>query len=489
MIGQIKLIGGVKTIVPLDKNLVPELDLSTPDNALLKFSNADNSIVDTGWCGITSHNGRIKSLVPSTYMKFNVGYGNSYEEAVFNCMDRCQLVVGNSNNIQGQGWHTTFGNGNLSNALYDSTVFQFGAGNRTTSRISGLGLQIGIGNCSTSTNASSFMTGMNNSDVGLHDLPAECVACQGISENYVYGASNTIGSAWTNVFGGGNRVDCWASINSYCYDPVTGCYQCTINTKVVGTNHVFGNSNIICGAGNTTVGHSNRASFALNSVMVGISNVICGRPEAGFKYNQFLIGINNTSCGYDNTAIGSSNCLLGTNQTKLGSYGNMAAGAGAAIAIGHSANASYCCGFTASEVKTGGVAATLPSGLPTPGYNQGNEIIGGMHIISGKGTLAQFSEAMTVFGHTGRNYHGYIHFYDVGAMCTHITSKYDGTARDDNITNPVMCDGTVSLPYSDWNQWHVSGRDFWSDIFMSPTVTNLAAFANCHVNVSIRVIW
>ena len=223
--------------------------------------------------------------------------------------------------------------------------------------------------------------------------------------------------------------------------------------------------------------------------MIGISNVICGCSDAGFKYNQIMIGVNNFSYGYDNTSIGASNCLCGTNQTKLGSYGLMAAGASGAIAIGHGANAIYCCGFTASEVKTGGISATTPSGAATPGYNPGNEIIGGMHIISGKGTLAQFSEAMTVFGHTGRNFQGYVHFYDAGAMCLHINSKYDNSMYDTSVTNPVMCDGTLSLPYNDWNQWHLSSKDFWNDIFMTPTVTNLAAFANCYVNVSIRVIW
>ena len=428
MIGQIKLIGGVKTIVPLDKNLVPELDLSTPNNALLKFSNVDNTIRGTGWKEVVQCNGQVHSLTLEGTVTCNrsIDITRSYSPNTWGtynweCPERDRLAIGASNLLNGHGYKQIYGFANVACPMCDSTTILLGSANyQCVGATTGLALGIGVFNYFYNNQGSTAIYGLSNCNYGIcaTDLPAECAACAGISENAIVGINNHVCSAWSHVHGSGNIIGGWASINSE--DPDT---HVITNTKIVGTIDVFGNSNNVHGAGTLVYGHNNSSCYSLNTALIGVDNHAYGCSDAGYKYNQFAFGINNCSRGFDTIAIGTTNTVNAPATTNIGHWNTIAAGAAGGLAIGNGAYVYHCNGFTRSAIRAGG------SGIG-PGTTCATNYATGVWMVSGCGTLNDFYYAMAAGGQVEHQFVGDLKL-SLGATCAtfNFMNKYNGVCR------------------------------------------------------------
>ena len=155
MIGIVKTIDGVKKIVPLDKQLVAGLDSNIPDNAILKFSNADNRVVSTGWREVVQCNGQVHSLTLASAATSNRsidmtrGYSpNAWGTYNWECPDRDRMAIGAANQMNGYGFKQAYGFANIACPMCDSTTILLGSVNaQCVGATSGLALGVGVFNC------------------------------------------------------------------------------------------------------------------------------------------------------------------------------------------------------------------------------------------------------------------------------------------------------------------------------------------------------
>ena len=485
MVGIVKTIGGVKKIVPLDKTLAPAMDI-VPDNTIMKFSNATNSLVDTSWKEITKCNGQIRALTlsgtQSCHRAIDITRStspNAWGTYNWECPDRDRMAIGAGNQMNGYGFKQAYGFANVACPMNDSTTIFLGSVNcQKAGSTSGLALGVGVFNDFHHTIASAMAIGLNNKMYGLIDMPSECTACNGVADSTAYGISNCVCSAWSHVHGSANNISGWATINIT--DPET---HITTPTKIVGTMNAFGNSNILSGAGVTAIGGNNRAESALNSALIGINNCAYGNStDANYRYNQFLFGITNVSRGHDTITIGTANCTDAPASTNIGHWNCVCEGAAGALVIGNGSCAYYHCGFTRSIIRSGGSGVGAGT---TPATNYAART----WMISGCGTLLDFYYAVShegaPYGLKQSNFMGHIKLSLSAGVCAHLdaTNKYSGTAYTIEQPDAVyFTDGAFS--FNDSVEWFLSGTNIHDNYILG----HVWDYRNCPVEAHLTFV-
>lgn len=481
MIGIVKTIDGVKKIVPLDKQLVAGLDSNIPDNAILKFSNADNRVVSTGWREVVQCNGQVHSLTLASAATSNrsIDISRSYTPNTWGtynweCPNRDRMAIGAGNIMNGYGFKQAYGFANVACPMNDSTTILLGSANaQCVGATSGLAMGIGVYNDFYHTVGTSIAYGLDNDIYGICDpnLPAECAACAGISESTVFGIGNKICSAWSHAHGSGNTLSGWSSINVT--DPDT---HITTNSKVLGSLFVFGNNNCAHGSGVIALGHSNTSCYGLNTVMLGMDNHTYGCSEAGYKFNQLLFGINNCSCGYDTVAIGTASCINAPHATAVGRWNTICAGAAGGLAIGNGAYVYHCCGFTRSLIRVGGSGGGVGT---TPATQYSTQI----WIVSGCGTLNDFYYAMAHGGAIEHRFTGDLKLA-LGATCGtfNFMNKYNGSARTEQLSGDIwFTDGSFSFQNN--VEWFLASTNTHDNFLLR----DVYQYINCPVEAHITL--
>lgn len=478
MIGIVKTIDGVKKIVPLDKTLAPAMNI-VPDNTIMKFSNATNSLVDTGWKEITQCDGQIRALTlvgdVSCHRVIDITRShnpNTWGTYNWECPDRDRMAIGAGNSMLGYGFKQVYGFANVACPMCDSTTILIGSVNcQKVGATTGLAMGMGVYNDFYHAQGSAISYGLSNCIYGIcsPDLPAELAACAGIAESLAFGINNKICTAWSVAYGLNNTLGGWTSINVE--DPET---HVVTNQKIVGTALAFGNDNVSHGAGIIIMGHSNCSNYALNSVMLGIDNHACGCPEAGYKYNQFMLGINNYTSGYDVVAIGTSNHVYAPASVSIGNWNTICAGAAGGIAIGNGAYVYSHRGFTRSLIRTGGAGTG-------PGKTTANQYSTMLWIINGCGTLEDFYYAMATFGTKDHNFLGDLKV-SLGAACANynMMNKYSGQTRSDQLSGDVWFTGG-SISFQDNVEWFISGTNTHENYVMRDAYQYLHCPVEAHI--------
>lgn len=482
MIGIVKTIDGVKKIVPLDKQLVAGLDSNIPDNAILKFSNADNRVVSTGWREVVQCNGQVHSLTLASAATSNRAIDitrsfapNAWGTYNWDCPDRDRMAIGAGNQMNGYGYKQAYGFANVACPMGDSTTILIGSVNcQKTGATTGLAMAAGVSNNFYHTSGSAIIYGLVNNMYGVcdPDLPAECAACVGISESSIFGINNHVCVAWSHAHGSGNTLYGWASINVT--DPETGI---TTNSKALGSSFVFGNSNRAHGAGVVIMGHSNCTMYALNSAIYGIDNHAEGCSDAGYKYNQFLFGINNCSCAFDTIAVGTSNRAYAPASTIVGRWNIVCAGAAGGVAIGNGAVVQNRCGFTRSLIRTGGSGSGPGTSTATNYFTQ-------LWMVSGCGTLEGFYRAMSEFGTKDHNFLGDLKVA-LGATCANfdMMNKYNAASRSEQLSGDIWFTGG-NFSFQDNVEWFISGTNAHDNYIMR----NAYQYLTCPVEAHIALV-
>ena len=480
MVGIVKTIDGVKKIVPLDKTLAPAMDI-VPDNTIMKFSNATNSLVDTGWKEITKCDGQIRALTLGATVGCHraIDITRSYSPNAWGtynweCPDRDRMAIGSANQMNGYGYKQAYGFANVACPMNDSTTILLGSVNcQKAGATSGLAMGIGVFNDFGHTASPAIAIGLSNKVCGLIDMPSECATCNGIADSTVYGIANTVCSAWSHIHGSANNVSGWATINII--DPET---QIGTPTKIVGTMNAFGNGNILTGAGVTAIGGNNCAFSALNSTMVGINNYVYGNSvDANYRYNQFLFGISNISRGHDTVAVGTANCVNAPAATVIGHWNTICEGAAGGLAIGNAATVYYRCGFTRSLIRTGGSGTGAGT---TTATNYSTNV----WIISGWGTLNDFYYAMVHGGAKEHRFTGDLKLA-LGATCGEFNfmNRYNGTARTEHLSGDIwFTDG--SFAFQDGVEWFLAATNTHDNFLLR----NAYQYINCPVEAHITLV-
>jgi hypothetical protein len=478
MVGIVKTIDGVKKIVPLDKTLAPAMDI-VPNNTIMKFSNATNSLVDTGIRAVSKCDGKVHALnfsgLCNKPIDISGGGNNNWGTYNWDCPDRDRLVLGSNNHMNGYGYKQIYGFANIACPMGDSTTILLGSANyQCVGAANGLAMAAGVFNYFYNSSGTTITYGLSNCSYGIcsADLPAECAACAGISESTLIGINNKVYTAWSHVHGSGNTLGGWASINST--DPET---HITTNVKSLGSSYVFGNSNTAHGAGVVVFGHTNTSCYALNSVMVGVDNHAYGCSEAGYKYNQFMLGINNCTCGYDTTAIGVSNHVYAPATTAVGNWNTICAGAAGGLAIGNGALVKNHRGFTRSLIRAGGAGEG-------PGKSVANMYTTQIWLVSGCGTLEDFYYAMQEFGTIDHLFMGDLKI-SLGATVANFDkmNKYSGATWSDQGSGDLWFTGG-SFSFQPNVEWYLSGTNTHENYIMH----NVYQYLHCPVEAHITLV-
>ena len=480
MLAIVKTIDNVKQLVPLDKTLAPAMDI-VPNNTIMKFSNTTNSLVDSGWQEITQCNGQIRALTLSGDMvchrsiditrSYNPNTWGTYN---WECPNRDRMAIGAGNAMNGYGYKQVYGFANVACPMCDSTTILLGSVNaQCYGATSGLTMGIGVYNYFYHKIGTTISYGLSNCNYGICDpnLPAECAACEGISESSLIGIYNKVCTAWSHVHGSSNTLGGWSSINTT--DPET---HITTNSKAVGSNFAFGNSNCAHGAGVTIMGHSNCSCYALNSVIIGIDNHLYGCSEAGYKYNQFALGIANCSCAYDILSLGTSNTINAPMSTAVGRWNVICAGAAGGLALGNGAVVKNCRGFTRSLIRVGGAGTG-------PGTSADTAYITQTWMISGCGTLEDFYYAMAGFGTKDHNFIGDLKLA-LGATCGsfNMMNKYSGASRSEQLSGDVWFTGG-SFSFQDNVEWFLAGTNTHDNFIMRDVYQYLHCPVEAHISI------
>lgn len=482
MIGIVKTIDGVKKIVPLDKQLVAGLDSNIPDNAILKFSNADNHVVSTGWREVVQCNGQVHSLTLDSTATSNrvIDISRSYTPNTWGtynweCPNRDRMAIGAGNVMNGYGFKQLYGFANVACPMNDSTTILIGSVNcQKTGATTGLAMGMGVYNDFYHAQGSALVYGLSNCVYGIcsPDLPADLSACVGIAESLSIGVGNKVCTAWSATVGLNNTVGGWTSINIE--DPDT---HVVTNQKIVGTAFAFGNDNVSHGAGMLAIGGHNTSIYGLNSVAIGFENTLCGCTASGYKYNQFVFGIANCSCGFDTIAIGTSNTVKAPAAVNIGHWNTLCEGAAGGLAIGNGAYVYNCCGFTRSVIRAGGSGGGIGT---TPATQYGTML----WMVSGCGTLMDFYNAMV---HGGTREHSFIGDLKLalGATCGTVDfmNRYNGNARTDQLSGDIWFAGRGSFSFQDNVEWFLSGDNTHDNYLLH----NVYLYKDCPVEAHIII--
>lgn len=484
MVGIVKTIDGVKKIVPLDKTLAPAMDI-VPNNTIMKFSNATNSLVDTGIRAVSKCDNKVHALnfsgLCNKIIDISGGGNNAWGTYNWDCPDRDRLALGSNNQMNGYGYKQVYGFANIACPMGDSTTILLGSANhQVVGAANGLALGVGVFNYFYNSQGSTAVYGLSNCNYGIcsADLPAECAACAGISENAIYGINNKVCTAWSHVHGSGNILGGWASLNST--DPTT---HVVTNQKLVGTLDVFGNSNYAHGVGVLMFGHNNCSCYALNTAIYGIGNFACGCPDAGYKYNQFIFGISNCSCGYDTVAFGTSNTIKAPMATAIGRWNCIDTGAAGGLVIGNGGCAYYHCGFTRSLIRAGGAST------PNPGASAATGQSTRIWMVSGCGTLLDFYYAISKegspYGMKQANFQGNLLLKLDAGVCAHLDAMNKFSGATYTIEQPgsvFFTDGSFSF-YDDV-EWFLSGTNTHDNYLLR----QVWDYRNCPVEAHLTVV-
>lgn len=481
MVGIVKTIDGVKKIVPLDKTLAPAMDI-VPDNTIMKFSNATNSLVDTGWKEITQCNGQVRSLTLSGDVSCHRAIDitrshnpNTWGTYNWECPNRDRLAIGAGNAMNGYGFKQVYGFANVACPMCDSTTIFLGSVNcQKAGALNGLAMGMGVFNDFYNTSGTSISYGLSNCIYGLcsPDLPAECAACVGIAEAIAIGVNNKVCSAWSTTVGLNNTVGGWTSINVE--DPET---HVVTNQKILGTTFAFGNDNVSHGAGTLTIGGHNTSIYSLNTVAIGFENQLCGCTASGYKYNQFVFGIANCSCGFDTIAIGTSNNVKAPSAINIGHWNAICEGAAGGLAVGNGAYVYNCCGFTRSLIRAGGSGGGVGT---TPATQYASQI----WLVSGCGTLMDFYHAMV---HGGTKEHLFTGDFKLalGATCAtfNFSNKFTGDKWNTQLSGDIWATGG-GFSFQDNVEWFLSGTNIHENYLLRDAYQ----YRNCPVEAHITLI-
>lgn len=482
MIGIVKTIDGVKKIVPLDKTLAPAMDI-VPDNTIMKFSNATNSLVDTGWEEITQCDGQIRALTlvgdVSCHRAIDITRShnpNTWGTYNWECPDRDRMAIGAGNSMLGYGFKQVYGFANVACPMCDSTTILIGSVNcQKVGATTGLAMGMGVYNDFYHAQGSAISYGLSNCIYGIcsPDLPAELAACAGIAESLAFGINNKICTAWSVAYGLNNTLGGWTSINVE--DPET---HVVTNQKIVGTALAFGNDNVSHGAGMLTIGGHNTSLYGLNSVAIGFENKLCGCTASGYKYNQFTLGIANVSCGFDTINIGTSDGSYAPATVNVGHWNTICAGAAGGVALGNGAYVYHCCGFTRSAIRTGGSGGGVGT---TPATQYGTLV----WLISGCGTLMDFYTAMV---HGGTKEHAFIGDLKIalGATCGTVDfmNRYNGAYHTSQLSGDIWLAGRGSFSFQDNVEWFLAGDNTHDNYLLH----NVYQYKDCPVEAHIMLV-
>lgn len=483
MLAIVKTIDNVKQLVPLDKTLAPAMDI-VPDNTIMKFSNTTNSLVDSGIRAVRKCDGKINAINLSGLcnrpIDISSGAINTWGTYNWDCPNRDRLAIGGSNTMNGYGYKQAYGFANILCPMGDSTTIFMGSANyQCVGVTTGLALAAGVFNYFYNNQGSTMVYGLSNCNYGVcsTDLPAECAACAGISENTLVGINNKVCTAWSHVHGSGNILGGWGSLNTT--DPET---HVTTNNKHIGTVDVFGNSNYAHGVGVLMFGHNNCTCYAMNTAIYGVGNYAWGCADAGYKYNQFIFGISNVSCGYDTVTIGTSNATKAPMSTNIGRWNCVDTGAAGALVIGNGACAYYHCGFTRSVIRAGGAATPNPGAVAATGHSVRT------WMVSGCGTLLDFYYAIShegePYGLKTSNFQGFL-ILKLGATCVSMTAtnKFSAVSRTiEQSGDTWFTDGSFS--FQDNVEWFISSQNTHDNVLLG----QVWDYRNCPVEAHLTFV-
>lgn len=462
MIGQVQEINGTKQIVPLDGMSVPQLDLATPDNAVLKFDKTNNKVIDSGWKILgTATNSCANPLTSNsaTYLDISTTQGNTYGLSNADCPTNQRIIVGRLNTINGCGAKEVFGTSNVA----DTTSYSLMIGSNNKQCCTNTALSIITGTCNTAYNVggSNVLYGVSNTDYGW--MNTACYA--GISGNIIYGVSNTVKNGSNVIIGSSN--------NSCCFGlDAQGC-------ELYVGNVIIGTSNVTLSGASTVLGLVNQVEsrYAHTSTLIGWDNKTSGRYSIG-------IGTSGRISNPYAIAIGTNNVNCGTYSVSIGNANGVCNGANGGLALGYGAATQYYCGFTFSTIRVGGITSSVS------GYCAGNEIGGGKVLVTGCGTLTNLAQAMTAMYASSKSYSGWISINSpnttysvhncVGETGTHTNNTGAAGMYFDN-------NGNFYLAHNDPANWWITANGPWNFYYLDSTtagVTKLCDLANAMVCAS-----